>query len=144
MGRHDLALSRAALPDFADEIAIVVIFMVCVIFGPLLFFAPQLLAGKLLGLRRYGRLSERYVREFDTKWIEGRTPADAPLIGSPDIQSLADLANSYEVVRTMRIVPTSIEAILRVAVATLAPIMPISLTMIPLNELPKRLFGITF
>ncbi len=134
----------AALPDFADEIAIVVIFMVCVIFGPLLFFAPQLVAGKLVGLRRYGRLGERYVREFDAKWLDGRAPADEPLIGSPDIQSLADLANSYEVVRTMRIVPTSTEAILRVAVATLAPIIPLSLTMIPLNELLKRLFGITF
>ena len=83
------------------------------------------------------------MRELDAQWIVGRAPADEPLIGSPNMLPLADLANSYEVVRTMRIVPTSIEAILRLAVATLAPIIPLSLTMIPLNELLKRLFGIT-
>ena len=37
--------------------------------------------------------------EFDDKWLRGRAPADEPLIGSADIQSLADLGNSYEVVR---------------------------------------------
>ena len=50
-------------------------------------------------------MAERYVREFDTKWLRGGAHADEPLVGSGDIQSLADLANSFEVVRTMRIAP---------------------------------------
>ena len=60
---------------------------------------------KRTGLREYGTLAERYVREFDAKWLRGGAPADEPLVGSADIQSLADLGNSYEVVRTMRIAP---------------------------------------
>jgi hypothetical protein len=44
------------------------------------------------------------VRKFDAKWVRGGAPADEPLVGSADIQSLADLGNSFEVVRTMRIV----------------------------------------
>lgn len=134
----------AGLPAFADEIAVVVIFMICVIFGPLLVFAPQLHAAKLAGLHAFGNLGERYVREFHAKWLEGRAPADETLVGSPDIQSLADLANSHEVVQSMHIVPTTTEAIVRVAVATLVPIIPLALTMIPLNELLKRLLGIEF
>ena len=75
-------LAGARLPDFAEEIAALVVFMVCVVFGPLLVFAPQLAAAKLTGLGKYGRLGERYVRDFDAKWLEGRSPPDEKLIGS--------------------------------------------------------------
>ena len=51
-----------------------------------------------VGLREYGTLAQRYVREFDDKWLRGGAPAGEPLVGSGDIQSLADLGNSFEVV----------------------------------------------
>jgi len=134
----------ATLPDFSEEIALVVIFMLVVIFGPLLVFAPQLAAAKQSGLAKYGSLAERYVSAFDAKWLEAGAPADEALVGSADIQSLADLSNSYEVVRTMRIVPVTTQAITRLAAATLIAIVPLLLTMIPLSELLKKLFGIVF
>ena len=134
----------AALPEFKVEIAVVVVFLLCLVLGPLLVFAPQLAQAKRTGLREYGTLAERYVREFDAKWLRGGAPADEPLVGSADIQSLADLGNSFEVVRTMRIVPVTKEAVLQLAAATLAPIVPLALTMMPLEELLKKLFGILF
>ena len=134
----------AALPQFKVEIAVVVGFMLCVVFGPLLVFAPQLARAKRTGNREYGALAERYVRAFDAKWLRGGAPADEPLVGSGDIQSLADLANSFEVVRTMRIAPITRDAVLRLVIATLAPVAPLALTMMPLEELLKTLFGILF
>ena len=134
----------AALPDFKIEIAVLVVFLMCVVLGPLLVFAPQLAQAKRTGNREYGTLAERYVREFDAKWLRGGVPADEPLVGSGDIQSLADLANSFEVVRTMRIAPVTKEAILQLAAATLAPVVPLALTMMSLEELLKTLFGILF
>jgi hypothetical protein len=134
----------AALPEFKIEIAVLVVFLMCVVLGPLLVFAPQLAQAKRTGNREYGTLAERYVREFDTKWLRGGVPADEPLVGSGDIQSLADLANSFEVVRTMRIAPVTKEAILQLAAATLAPVVPLALTMMSLEELLKTLFGILF
>ena len=134
----------AALPDFKVEIAVLVVFLLCVVLGPLLVFAPQLAQAKRTGNREYGTLAERYVREFDAKWLRGGAPADEPFVGSGDIQSLADLGNSFEVVRTMRIAPITRDAILRLAAATLAPIVPLVLTMMPLEELLKKLFGILF
>jgi hypothetical protein len=134
----------AALPDFKAEIGVMVVFLLCVVFAPLLVFAPQLAQAKRTGLREYGTLAQRYVREFDTKWLRGGAPADEPLVGSGDIQSLADLGNSYEVVRSMRIVPVTRDALLQLAAAVLAPIAPLALTMMPLEELLKRLFGILF
>lgn len=73
----------------------------CLVFGPLLVFTPQLAQAKRTGRSEFGTLAERYVREFDGKWLRGGAPADDPFVGSADIQSLADLGNSYEVIRSM-------------------------------------------
>jgi hypothetical protein len=134
----------AALPDFKIEIAVLVVFLMCVVLGPLLVFAPQLAQAKRTGNREYGTLAERYVREFDAKWLRGGAAADEPLVGSADIQSLADLANSFEVVRAMQIAPITRDAVLRLVAATLVPIIPLALTMMSLEELVKTLFGILF
>jgi hypothetical protein len=107
-------------------------------------FAPQLAHAKRKGLREYGTLAERYVREFDAKWLRGGAPADESLLGSGDIQSLADLGNSFQVVREMRIVPIKRDDLLRLVGATLAPIVPLALTMMSLEELLKKLFGVLF
>jgi hypothetical protein len=133
----------ANLPDFILEILILVIFLMCVVLGPLLVFAPQIAQAKRVGLREYGALAERYVREFDSKWLRSGAPGEQ-LVGSSDIQSLADLSNSFEVVWTMRIAPFTKEAIITLAAATVAPIAPLLLTMMPLEELLKKLLGILF
>jgi hypothetical protein len=134
----------AALPQFKAEMAILVIILLCVILGPLLVFTPQLAHAKRKGLREYGTLAGRYVREFDAKWLHSPAPTDEPFVGSADIQSLADLANSYEVVRTMRTAPITKQAILEIAAATLLPIAPLLLTLMPLEELLKKLASILF
>jgi len=134
----------ATLPEFKVEIAVMVVFLLCVVFGPLLVFAPQLAQAKRKGLREYGTLAERYVRQFDVKWLRGGAPGAEPLVGSADIQSLADLSNSYEVVRSMRAVPVTRDAILQLAAAVVVPIVPLALTMMSLEDLVTKLFGILF
>jgi hypothetical protein len=71
-------------------------------------------------------------------------PADEPLVGSSDIQSLADMGNSFEVVQSMRIAPVTKDATLQLTAATFAPLAPLGLTMMPLEELLKKLLGIVF
>jgi len=134
----------ATLPEFKVEIAVLVVFLLGVVLGPLLVFAPQLAQVKRTGNREYGTLAERYVREFDTKWLRGGAPSEEALVGSGDIQSLADLGNSFEVVRTMGITPVTKEAVFRLVAATLAPLVPLALTMMSLEDLLKRLIGIVF
>ena len=66
------------------------------------------------------------------------------LLGTGDIQSLADLGNSYAVVREMRIVPFGTDDILRLAAATAVPLLPLTLTIISFEELLTRLLKILF
>jgi hypothetical protein len=132
------------LPEFAGEIAIMVVFVQCVVVAPLLVFVPQLVATRWKGLLEYGTLSMRYVREFDTKWFRGGWPADEALVGSSDIQSLADLDTSYQIVQTMHLVPVAWKASLLLGLATLTPIAPLLLTMMPIEELLEKLFSMLF
>jgi hypothetical protein len=133
-----------SLTSFKLEIGIVVAFVLCLVFAPLLLMAPQLARAKRDGTREYGTLAERYVREFDVKWLRGGAPPDEALVGTADIQSLADLSNSYEVVRTMRPILMTRDTVLQLAIATLLPLSPLLLTMMPLEDLLKKLFGIVF
>lgn len=132
----------AALPAFKVEIALMVIFLLCVVLGPLLVFTPQLARAKWTGTLEYGALAARYVRAFDDKWLRGGAPADEPLVGSADIQSLADLGNGLEIVRTMRPIPVTMEAIIALLAAMLLPIAPLALTMMPLHEWVTKLVGV--
>lgn len=131
----------AKLPEFTIEVASVVLVALFVFVAPLFVFAPQLLSAKRTGLREYGLLAERYVRTFDTKWVRGAAPSDEPLVGSSDIQSLADLSNSYAIVESMNAVPVSRSAIMQFVFATILPFGPLLLTMMPLEQLIKNLVG---
>ena len=84
------------------------------------------------------------MREYDNKWLRAGAAPDEPLVGSADIQSLADLSNSFEVLREMRWVPFSTRTVLQLAVTTLMPALPLTLTMMPLEELLDRLLNIVF
>ena len=57
------------------------------------------------------------------------TPPPEEILGSGDIQSLADLNNSYDIVRDMRTVPFGLDDISRLALATAAPLAPLLLTI---------------
>jgi hypothetical protein len=132
----------ARLPEFKVEIALVLAVLMLLVFGPLMVFTPQLLRTRRTGLREYGNFAERYVRSFDAKWLRAGAPEGEALLGSGDIQSLADLANSHEVVQTMKVAPITKAAVIQLALAMLVPIAPLLLTMMPLEQLLRKLAGL--
>jgi len=134
----------AKLQQFTVEIIGGVGALVFLVLCPLMVFAGQLARAKRAGLGDYGTLAQRYTREFDTKWLRGGRDAAEPLMGSADIQSLADLGNSFEVIKTMRFAPFSKETVFQLGVITLVPLTPLLLTMISLEELLKRLLSAVF
>jgi hypothetical protein len=81
--------------------------------------------------------------DFDQKWLR-RKVNDEQLLGTGDIQSLADLGNSFAVVREMRAVPFAKDDVFRLLIATVAPIVPLLLTIMPLEQLVTQAFKIVF
>lgn len=137
-----ILLTGAHLTDFKVEVGVVAAFMALLVFGPLLVLAPQLAEARRSGMRDFGALAVRYTRAFEQKWLRGGSTE--PLIGSADIQSLADLENSYKVVREMRLLPITRTAVVQLAAALLLPLVPLLLTIMPLEALLKLLAGMLF
>jgi hypothetical protein len=134
----------AKLMAFRLEAVTLIGFAVFFVLGPLMMFTPNLMRAKRQGLGEYGLLAGRYVEGFEEKWILGKRVDGEELLGSADIQSLADLANSFSVVREMRFVPFGVQDITRLAVATAAPLVPVGLTVLSLEDLVFRLLKILF
>ena len=76
--------------------------------------------------------------------LGGGASADDELLGSGDIQSLADHGNSYEVIREMRPVPFGLKGVLRLAATTAAPLVPLVLTIFSVEELAGHLIKVLF
>ena len=121
-----------------------VAFFVCAILGPLVMFTPQMSQVKRKGLAEYGLLASRYVEGFQQKWVAGNANSSGELLGTGDIQSLADLGNSYSVVREMRIVPFGLQDITRLAAVTAAPLVPLLLTIWTPEEVMMRVLKVVF
>jgi len=143
MANH-IFFEGATLASFKLEIAAFVAIMVGVVLAPLLVFIPPLARAKREGLREYGHLAKRYVDEFDEKWMQGSAPGGEPLVGSADVQSLADMGNSFEVVRSMRLVPIARDTLVQLVLMTLLPVAPLVLTMISPEELLGQLVKVLF
>jgi hypothetical protein len=98
-------------------------FFVLVILGPLTVFTPHLSRSKRRGLSEYGTLATVYVADFDEKCIRGGMK-QKEILGIQDIQSLADVASSYSVVREMRPVPFTLNDVIQLVIGTTLPIVP--------------------
>lgn len=104
---------------------------------PYVWFAGVLWQTRRRGLRQYERLALVYVRRFSARWIEVEPPGPE-LLGSSDIQSLADLGGAYEVVRKIRLVPFDRRVFIPIAAAVVLPFVPVLLMAVPLSTLLAR------
>ncbi len=130
--------------SFKIEAISLIGFFLVVVLGPLLMFTPQLIRAKHKGLEDYDLLANRYVEGFEDKWVERNGAEGEELLGTGDIQSLADLGNSYAVVREMRPVPFDLQDMARLAIATALPLLPLGLTVFSFEELMMRILKVLF
>ena len=129
------------LEDFQILIPMIIVVHVGLIIAPLFFFSNQLVTCARIGKRLYGRLATEYVRDFQGKWMAGKN-AGEPLLGTADIQSLADLANSHDVVSGMRMVPLKRFDLIQTVAIVAAPFVPLLLTIVPAKELLKLVLSL--
>jgi hypothetical protein len=132
------SLKELELPIFGIALINLLIFV-----APTLVFFPQLLAAKRQGLLEYGVFTAAYTRGFDTKWVRHGTSQER-LLGTPDIQSLADQANSFWIVQRMRVVPFGRGLLMILLGATLAPMLPLLTLAFPIELLMEKALRLLF
>jgi hypothetical protein len=123
-----------SLPEFKVEIVAFLAFFIVITLIPLTVFAPDLAKTKREGLRNFGRLASRYSGSFEGKWFQAGPADEDELLGTGDIQSLADLGNSFSVVQEMRFVPFGWRDVTRLAAITATPFLPLLLTVFSLED----------
>ncbi|WP_424361069.1 hypothetical protein [Methylocystis parvus] len=136
---EEIAVGEETLSDIYPTLAATLILNVALFIAPLGLFLFKLRACQEKSLRDYGALGARYVQAFELKWLKDASQ-DEPLLGTADLQSLADLANSVEVVRKMRLAPISVRLLATIGVAAALPLLPLLLFEYPLADLVKMLF----
>jgi hypothetical protein len=137
-----LSTGSVTIPSVYPFLAFLLVLDAAVFLGPLLVFTDKLWASRTKGMGAYMSFAGRYVAEFERKWLGGEgVPPGESMLGSPDLQSLADLGNSVNLVRKMRWVPIGPRLLTQMALAALVPLAPLLLFKYPLAELAQRFFA---
>lgn len=139
---NEVVYDKTPLKSFAPAIATYVTVALIVILAPLMVFSRKLIKAKRIGLEQYGTLATAYTGSFHRKWINDDPPNSEPLLGTGDIQSLADLGNSYAFVERMNFIPVHPRTPIQLAIASLLPITPLLFTVMPPTEVLKLLLKV--
>jgi hypothetical protein len=134
---EEISLGTSAFEALYPALLITLAVDAALFIGPLFIFTPKLWACRVKGLNDYMVFAARYVKGFDKKWLGLEAPPE-PLLGTSDIQSLADLANSISIVRGMREAPVSMGLLTNLTLAALLPMMPLLLLKYPVAELAEK------
>jgi hypothetical protein len=92
----------------------------------------------------FGILSSHYVDDFRRKWVQHGSSETEPLLGTSDLQSLADLGNSFKTVSEIRLVPFGKDAVIRVGLFLILPLVPLTLTIVPFRQIVELLIKLAF
>jgi hypothetical protein len=133
-----IVYDNARLSSFKLDVVGIVVLLMFLLIAPLCFFIPNLKQAGREAALEYGLLASSYVNAFRSKWITDTPERDAELLGTSDIQSLADLSNAYAVVAEMRLLPFGKRALLELILLLLAPLVPLTLVEIPLDQIIDR------
>lgn len=133
----EIAFRGASISRFVQPLVAWSVLSLAVTLGPLLVLTPNVLRMRIQGHLDYGGLAARYTHAFAARWL--RSESRKGLLGSPDIQSLADLGGSFEVVRRTRVVIFGWEQVLWVLASVLGPMIPLILASLGLVEVLRKL-----
>jgi len=139
---NEVVYDKLPLTHFAPAIVAYVVVALLVIVAPLVIFTGKLMKVKRRGLLRYGTLATSYTGSFDKKWTRGENPEHEALLGTADIQSLADLGNSFAFIDRMNALPVNPRSLIHLVLAAILPMAPLLLTVMPLKDLVKLLLKV--
>ena len=135
-----LEVHRMPIASFRAPLFVFLLIGLVIAFAPLVMFTPQLLRARIRGVTEYGSLMSDYGRRFHERWI-GRDHTG--FLGTSDIQSLADLGNSYrDSVDQLGVFLFERADALLVLAACLLPVVPLLLAQSPAPEVINRIMSV--
>jgi len=118
-----------------------VVLAIAIMLAPLLLLTPKLTVLKRNSLLAYGAVGTDASEEFEGRWLGRTRRAAAPILDGGDPSALADLTAVYATASTMSTVPVQRWILLQFIGATVLPLTPLLLLVMPLDELLKKLLS---
>jgi hypothetical protein len=134
----ELANGQLASAKLAVRVVVILAVAYVVACGPLFVYAGTLYRTRFADGRAYHELALDFMRAFHRNWIETPRAGDE-LQGRPDVRSLDGMIQAVGHVDRVRLVPFRARAVIAIWAATIAPILPIAVTVMPPDELVKKL-----
>jgi hypothetical protein len=132
---------RVTVPSLLPTLLLFVMLATVLACAPIFPFVSHLYRAKRKALLHYNPLALDYMRGFHRKWVEPRTARDEDLLGTSDIQSLADIGNAYNVMTQTRTFVFGKKKLAEIWLAAVVPMVPLIVTVVPVNEVFKRIGG---
>ena len=121
---------------------LVIPIVVIVYLSPLFYFSRKLGKLKLDGIMIYSTLTHKYSNLFEDKWIRGNNINDnESILGSGDIQSLADIGATFEVVENIRVFPINLNIFLFMLIMVTIPFIPLLFLKFNIKQILEGLAG---
>jgi len=132
---------RVTVPSLLPTLLAFVLSVSFVACAPLAAYTPHLYTAKRRALLQHNQLALEYTRRFDRKWLDGRPASDDSLLGTSDIQSLADIGNAYKVIQDTRKFLSGKKKPGELWLSAVVPMVPLIVTVVPVEELFRRIGG---
>jgi hypothetical protein len=137
---YQILHKNESIDSLKYHVLVFVIIALMVLYAPLLVFVVRMSRCRFSGLLDFSRLVHRYDRRFEEKWIEKKWgETGETLLGSPDIQAMADIATVYGHANDMLLIPFDFKGFAVLVAAALLPMIPLLATAIPLKEILAKL-----
>jgi hypothetical protein len=131
-------LNGKPLQSFVPTFIIFVVTAIVVAWGPLLLFSRQIYNTRSQTYAAYTAFAHEYVADFRMRWLNPERHK-SEVLGTADLQSLADLGNSFAAPDETRILPLSGRVLVTLVVAALWPMLPLVIVVIPFSQLLAHL-----
>lgn len=131
----------ASLPQFRVEIAIVLVVLLAIVLLPLLFFRGPIAAAKSAMAAETGRLVNHDVPAL--RHADGGDPGTV-VATAPALARLADLGRLGDTNERTRTWLFTRGDVVQLAALVAVPLLPLTLTMFPLEEIVRRALDVVF
>jgi hypothetical protein len=103
--------------------------------APVATFMPVLRAAKRAALPLYAALVAEQGRLVRRRWIDRTTKADTPLLEPEGVCPIADAAQMFDIVRSMRLLPIGKSSFVEIVVPIVVPMLVVVALQIPIRSL---------
>jgi hypothetical protein len=138
-----LIAGRTTLKALLPYLLVYLLVVLVVAAAPQLAFTGHLFRARRTTVAQYGDFTEHYVRSFHARWIVPHEQGESAL-GTPDIQSLADINNAFVAITKTRWFTFGPQKLFEIWFPALLPLIPLYASAITVENALAKILGTIF